>query len=228
MKDVDVASGAPVRIVLASGATIYGYVRGLTEQELGSTTVEARGTGGISSASVDSTGAYRLEGAPTGTVRVMAVVQPRNMSGRKTSPSQTVQIAAGASQQVDLEFRSDTVVSGRVMRNGRAVSGAQVSFSPRPGGPQTSASGATDENGVYNISGLEDGNYSVYVTDMQRFNTYTTTFEVRGSSTFDIDYTATNLRGRVDPLPAVRGAEPAVYRAARLPDPFYPNQQAGR
>jgi type IV pilus assembly protein PilP len=39
---------------------------------------------------------------------------------------------------------------------------------------------------------------------------------------------STNLRGRVDPLPAVRPSEPAVYRAARLPDPFYPEQQGGR
>ncbi|HUP62839.1 MAG TPA: carboxypeptidase-like regulatory domain-containing protein [Thermoanaerobaculia bacterium] len=197
VKDVDAAAGTPVRIVLSSGGTIFGFVRGLTAEELASATVQAYGTGVMSDAAVDASGAYRLEGAPAGTVRVMAVVQPRNFTGRKTSPAQTVQVAAGASQQVDLEFRSDTVISGRVVRNGRPVSGAQVSFSPRPGGAQTNASALTDESGSYSASGLEDGQYNVYVTDMQRFSTYTTTYEVRGASTFDIEYTATSVRGRV-------------------------------
>ena len=207
-KDVDPSAGTPVRIVLSSGGTIFGFVRGLTAEELSSATVQAMGSGGMMDAAVDSSGAYRLEGAPTGTVRVLAVVQGRNFAGRKTSPSQTVQLTAGASQQVDLEFRSDTVVSGRVVRNGRPVGGAQVSFSPKPGGPQTSGSATSDESGAYSASGLEDGQYNVYVTDLQRFTTYATTYEVRGSSTFDIEYTATNLRGRVidsstgDPLDA--------------------------
>jgi len=35
------------------------------------------------------------------------------------------------------------------------------------------------------------------VTDMQRFTSFTTTYEVRGSGTFDIDHTANAVRGRV-------------------------------
>lgn len=31
-----------------------------------------------------------------------------------------------------------------------------------------------------------------------------------------------DLRGRVDPLPQVKTAEPAAYRSAGVADPFYP------
>ena len=33
-----------------------------------------------------------------------------------------------------------------------------------------------------------------------------------------------DFRGRVDPLPQVKAASPAPYRAAAAPDPFYPSE----
>ncbi len=194
--DVDVSAGAPVRLVMKSGATIYGQVRGLTPDELQSAMVEFRGET-FASTSVDSTGNYRLEGAPIGTVRVAGVVS-RNFSTRKSSQPQTVTVAAGESRQVDLEFRSDTVITGRVTRNGKPLASANVSFTPRRGASsQTSSSATTDQQGNYSVSGLEAGEYSVFVMDMQRFSPYQTTYDVSGSSTFDIDYNASALRGRV-------------------------------
>jgi uncharacterized GH25 family protein len=194
--DVDVSAGAPVRLVMKSGATLYGQVRGLTPEELQSAMVEFRGET-FTTTSVDSTGNYRLEGAPIGTVRVAGVVS-RNFSTRKSSQPQTVTVAAGESRQVDLEFRSDTVITGRVTRNGKPLASASVSFTPRRGASsQTSSSATTDQQGNYSVSGLEAGDYSVYVIDMQRFSPYQTTYDVSGSSTFDIDYNASALRGRV-------------------------------
>jgi hypothetical protein len=198
MRDVDVSAGAPVRIVLKSGGTIYGVVRGLPEQELATTTVEARGPEGTAVASVDASGAYKLEGVPAGTVSVRATSSGRSFTTRKTSTPQTLQMEAGASRQLDLEFRTDTVVKGSVRRNGQPLSGAGVTFLPKPGSTQqTSATVTTDEQGNYAASGLDNGEYSVMVTDIQRFTSYTTTYEVRGSATFDIDHTANALRGRV-------------------------------
>jgi large repetitive protein len=198
LDDFDVTSGAPVRLVLRSGATLYGTVRGLSADELQSATVEARGSdGAFANASVDANGSFRLEGAPTGTVRVSAVVS-RNFSTRKTSQPKTVNVAAGESANVELEFRSDTIVRGRVTRNNRPLGSANVSFFPKRGAStQTSSSATTDEQGNYSVSGLESGEYTVMVLDMQRFSPYQTTYEVRGSDTFDIDYTAGVVRGRV-------------------------------
>ncbi|HEX2121831.1 MAG TPA: carboxypeptidase regulatory-like domain-containing protein, partial [Thermoanaerobaculia bacterium] len=209
VRDFDVSSGQPLRIVMKSGATLYGFVRGLNEQEISSAAVEARSPEGTTSATVDASGAYRLEGVPAGTVRVSAVVSSRSFTGRKSSPAQTVEVSPGGSHQLDLEFRSDVVIRGRVTRNGRPLPGASVSFSPKARA-QTSGSVTADDQGTYSISGLEEGEYTVSVTDMQRYTSYTTTYELRGSDTFDIEHSANNLRGRVvdvgsgDPLADAR------------------------
>jgi hypothetical protein len=199
LKDVDVAAaGAPMRLVLKSGGTIYGYVRGLSAEELTTTTVDARGAESSATSTVDANGAYRLEGVPAGTVTVRAMMMGRGFSSRKVSPSQVVEMAPGESRQLDLEYRSDTVIKGRVRRNGQPLSGASVLFFPRQGSSaQSSASTTADEQGNYSVSGLEDGEYSVMVNDMQRFTSHTTTYEVRGSATFDIDHDAYTVRGRV-------------------------------
>jgi protocatechuate 3,4-dioxygenase beta subunit len=229
LDDVDIASGAPIRLVLRGGATIYGQVLGLAAEEVSAATVEARGgDGSFSSTTVDSAGNFRLEGAPIGTVRVSAVVS-RNFTSRKSSAPQTVTIAAGESQNVNLEFRSDTVIRGRVLRNQRPLSSAGVNFTPKRGSStQAGASATTDEQGNYTITGLEPGEYSVMVIDMQRFTPYQTTYEVRGSATFDIEYKANALRGRVmssegDPIADAR----VTLRSTTSEGPFRGDLAAG-
>jgi len=198
VRDFDVAAGAPVRIVMKSGGIITGFVRGLPESELPSTTVEARGPDGNAVATVDSTGAFKLEGVPAGTVTVRATMMGRGFGSRKTSPSQTVEMTAGGSRQLDIEFRNDTAVKGHIRRNGQVLDGAVVTFFPKPGSSQqTQAMVTADDQGNYTATGLDDGDYSVIVADSKRFASYNTTYTVRGGGTFDIDYTAQPLRGRV-------------------------------
>ncbi len=197
LDDFDISSGAPVRITLKTGGTIYGRVTGLSRDELSNAMVEARSGRNYASASVDATGNYKIEGAPTGTVQVTASVVSRALTGRRTTPTQTVEVDAGSTRQLDLEFRTDVAVTGRVTHNGMPVKGASINFSPRGGGAQTSGTTSTDEEGRYTITGLEDGNYNVMVIDVQRLNPYNTTYEVRGTATFNIDYETSSLRGRV-------------------------------
>jgi len=143
LKDFDVATGAPVRILMKSGGVITGFVRGLSEQELVATTVEARGTDGTAVASVDSSGAYKLDGVPGGTVTVRATMMGRGFGSRKTSPAQTVEMPSGGSRQVDIEFRNDTVIKGRIRRNGQLLGGAIVTFFPKAGSAQQTSSTVT-------------------------------------------------------------------------------------
>ena len=197
VEDVDVSSGGNVRIALRTGGTIYGRVTGLTEQELSGATVTARAGRTTSSGAVDPQGNYRIEGTPIGTVQVSASSASRGLMERRSSGTQTVEVTAGSAQQVNLEFRSDTVVRGRITRNGVPLGGATVMFQPR-GGTRASAGTTADEAGNYIASGLEEGEYMVMVADMQRFNPYQTTYQVRsGASTFDIDYRVASVRGRV-------------------------------
>ncbi len=194
--DFDVSSGAPVRIVMKSGGVIYGHVSGLSADELQQAVVTASGqrTGG--STPVDATGNFRMEGAPTGTVRVSARTGMGIMGG-KTSPMQSVQVDPGASVQVDIAFKSDTVIRGRVTRNGSPVEGAMIMFNPKEAQSQTSARASSGNGGQYEVSGLDDATYNVSVVDIQRSAPFTTTYQVRGSGTFDIDMKSAPLRGRV-------------------------------
>ncbi|HSP15712.1 MAG TPA: carboxypeptidase-like regulatory domain-containing protein [Thermoanaerobaculia bacterium] len=195
--DFDISSGAPVRLVMKSGGIIYGHVGGLTPDELQQTTVTASSSSGGGSAPVDASGNFRMEGAPTGTVRVAARIG-MGISGGKTSPMQSVQVDAGAPVQVDIEFKSNTVIRGRVTRNGSPVEGAMVMFMPKESQAQTSARASTQTGGTYEVSGLDDATYNVGVTDLQRgLVPFATTYQVRGSGTFDIDMKSAALRGRV-------------------------------
>jgi protocatechuate 3,4-dioxygenase beta subunit len=197
VEDFDISSGAPLRIVLHTGGTIYGRISGLSPEELSNVSVDAYGGSTSSSATVDSSGNYKIEGAPSGTVHVTATLTSRSFTERRSTPMQTVQVEAGSAQQVDLEFSNSTTISGRVSRNGMPVKGAGISFSPKSGRSQSASSGSTDEEGRYSITGLEQGEYNVTIMDMQRLSPYSTTYTVRGSGTFDIDYKANALRGRV-------------------------------
>lgn len=198
-EDVDVSSGAPVRITMSTGGTVYGRVTGLSADELPQATIEVRGTGrDFMTAPVDASGNYRVEGAPTGSVQVSAHVFSRSFMGQKSTKAVTIQLEPGGSQAVDLAFRSDIILRGRVLRNGTPLSNANVSFSPRGAGsmqPRTSTT--TDANGEYSVTGLEEGSYTVEVMDMQRFSPYITTYDVRSSATFDIEFRTGSVRGRV-------------------------------
>jgi len=206
LRDVDIATSGPVRIVLKSGGIITGHVNGLTAQELEQTTVFANGSGGGggpfmggagSSAPVDSAGNFRIEGAPIGTVRVSARTGALFGGSSKSAAPKTVELEAGGTAQVDVDFKSGTVIRGRVTRNGNAVPNAQVMFIPRGGRSQTSASVAADADGRYELSGLDDGTYTVQAMDMERLNPFTSQYEVKGSGTFDIVIKTVTLRGRV-------------------------------
>ena len=195
--DFDVAAGAPARITMKSGGVITGRVTGLTEQELQSATVQASGTNGNASAPVDSTGSFRIEGAPTGTVRVSARTGQMFGPGGKSSPMKSVQVEPGAAATVDLEFKSGTIVRGRVTRDGQPMTNAAVAFIPKSAQAQTTASGQTDSSGYYEVSGLDDATYNVQIVDFGRITPFSTTYDVKGSGTFDIDIKSTSVRGRV-------------------------------
>lgn len=193
--DVDISSGTPVRVVLKTGGTLYGRVTGLAPHELADVIVTARAGSATSQTPVDASGNYRLEGAPVGSVTVSAMV--RAIGTMKSTAAQTVNVDAGSAMQVDLTFATDVVVRGRVTRNGTPLSGGSILFMPRSTASGASSSAAIDANGNYSISGLVDGHYGVTVIDQQRMSPYTTEHEVRGSGTFDIDYTVGSIRGRV-------------------------------
>jgi protocatechuate 3,4-dioxygenase beta subunit len=196
LRDFDISSGGPIRVTLKTGAVIYGHVTGLNDAELQHAEVVAQSSNGSASAPVDSTGNYRIEGAPSGTVRVSSDLMRGFGEGRNTTPK-SVQIDAGASMQVDLEFDNQTVIHGRVTQNGVPQGNSFVVFVPRDARAQTTARVTTDNAGNYTATGLADAPYNVSVVDVQRLSPYSTTYTVQGSATFDIDIKVAALRGHV-------------------------------
>jgi protocatechuate 3,4-dioxygenase beta subunit len=196
LRDFDISGGAPIRIALKTGGVVYGHVSGVAANDLAHVTVSVRGANGSAEAPVDNAGNYRVEGAPTGSVRVSAELM-RSFGDMRSSEPKNTELAAGGSMQVDLDFNTNTVVRGRVSRNGIPLGNAAVMFLPeaRAGAPQVQVS--TDDSGNYTASGLSNGAYSVMVMDTQRLNPYTTKYDVHGSGTFDIDIKTAQLRGRV-------------------------------
>jgi protocatechuate 3,4-dioxygenase beta subunit len=196
-RDVDVSTAGSVRLILQTGGTIYGRVIGLSPEEMTQAVVMASSPNGNASSPADAAGNYRIEGAPSGTVRVRAMLTGMMSSG-KSSQVASVQIEPGTTIQQDIEFNASTVIRGRVARDGRPVANAMVMFSPRAGQAQTSARTQTDSGGNFELSGLDDATYNVTVADLSRGSTpYTTTYDVRGSGTFNIDIKSSVLRGRV-------------------------------
>jgi protocatechuate 3,4-dioxygenase beta subunit len=194
LEDFDVRTGAPVRIVMPAGATITGSVRGIDASEYARVQVVASADSGSASAMVSSSGSFRIDGAPTGSVRVFARMTGFGGSNTETK---TVEVQTGGQAVVDLEFRTDTSVSGRVTKNGRTVDGAMVRFSPKSAAVQTRATATTDSRGNYEVTGLAPGDYDVTVIGMQDLSTYTEETSVRGSTTFDIDIETARVDGRV-------------------------------
>ena len=197
LRDFDIAAGAPARIVMKTGGTIAGHVTGLTDADLQNTTVTASGANGGASAEVDGTGSFRIEGAPTGTVRVSARTGRGFGPGGKSSPVQSVQVDPGSSVQVDIQFKTSTVIRGRITRNGQPLPNVMVMFTPRNAQSQTQASGTADASGAYEISGLDDGTYTVGVLDIDRSGAFSSSYDVHGSGTYDIEIKTASLRGRV-------------------------------
>lgn len=194
LPDFDISAGAPVRIVVQSGGTITGHITGLSADELSQVGVIAQIGNMMSSGTVDSSGNYRIDGAPVGTLRVYASAGS-GMGGRMSTPK-SVTIDAGGSAQVDLDFPTGTV-SGRVTRDGKPSSQAIVMFMPGRGTTATNVRTSTDGDGKYTAVGLSDATYTVQVIDLGAGTPYQTTYESHGSGTFNIDIKSATVRGRV-------------------------------
>jgi hypothetical protein len=194
LRDVDIPSPRALRLVLSGGSVIAGHVTGLAPAELHSASVQAYSADGTASANVDDRGAYRIEGAPAGTVRVSARFSPASSSLR-TAPMQSVHVDPGATVNVDFDFTSDITINGRVARGGVPAPGAVVSFIPK-GASQRYARTSADGGGRYEITGIDEGAYTVSVSDLDH-PPWSKSLEVSGSATFDVDIRGAALSGRV-------------------------------
>jgi hypothetical protein len=192
--DVDVERTGPLELSLRRSATavLVGRVVGLpAADDEGMAFVEARGENGSESAPVDATGAFRMEKAPVGRVRVSATAF--SMEGSSlASRVNTLDIAAGSEVETVVEFAEGFVVSGTVIRDDVAAGGAIVSFLLEDG---RGSRARTDGAGRYAVAGLEPGPYRVEVVGMDL--SFEVEYEVTGNAQLDVDATGAALAGTV-------------------------------
>ena len=213
LDDVDAATAGSLRLVveLAKTAILAGKVIGVPEgDEDGMSMVMASNeeTGQSAQASLDASRSFRMEDAPTGRVRVQAVVASMTSGSTRMSRSVDLMLAPGSQTSTVLEFSNDITISGTVTKDGAPLPFAGVSFS----GPQE-VSTRTDARGAYQAVGLEPGSYKVNVQRESRW--FTTPYVVSSTATLDIDVTGATIAGRIvraDGAAPVAGVEVSFFR----------------
>ena len=196
MRDVDIASAGQIRITVGRGGTIRGRIIGLPEAELGTVNIWAEAGNSQRQATASSDGTFRMEGAPVGTVRVQA--RSFGVGSMKMSEPKTVEVAPGSESYVDLEFSSSgATLRGRVTRGGQPVEGVSVMLNSNDRTRPSQSSGRSDASGLYEVSGLQDGEYMIRAFDMRTLQTFEGKVTVSGGGTFDIEMRGGMISGRV-------------------------------
>ena len=147
-----------VNLLLKAGSTIRGKVTGLRSDELPVAEIVVEAAGGFTTeASTLADGSYVVNGIPNGRVQLTAQTYAQR------SLTKSIQLDDGMQElTLDIQFPTEARLSGRVTRNGQAVTHVNVRVWPREPG-MVSASARTDENGRYKIEGLNNGDYLIIV-----------------------------------------------------------------
>ncbi|HEX6203493.1 MAG TPA: carboxypeptidase regulatory-like domain-containing protein, partial [Thermoanaerobaculia bacterium] len=203
-------------------AVVEGVVRGLSAAAAGAaaaTTVAAHGDSGGAEAPVEPDGAFRIERVPAGVLRVQAWVASEE--GTFQSSPVVVEVGAGETAWVELEFGAAVRVTGRVTLDGEPAVGARVAF----GGPDGAWSNAVaDAAGEYRAALPRPGRYVVSVHDEPRLpSPYQEVHEIEGDRRLDLDVRERRLSGSV--LDAATG-EPLREAYVTLYSAAAPGRQA--
>lgn len=188
LDDVDPASTSIVITFPPSKGTgvIHGTVKGFADHAWTYGSVNAEGA----QAMIQRDGTYRLENVRAGEidVRAFAFTSRDQIS---TAPVK-VTVLANDDIEVNLAFRTDIVLRGTVTEDGQPSAGRAVMFASEQGFWRTK----TNENGTYEITGIEPALYRVEVQTSQR-QMYTTQYQLTASATFDIAIAFAQIHGRV-------------------------------
>ncbi|MDZ7260905.1 MAG: carboxypeptidase regulatory-like domain-containing protein, partial [candidate division KSB1 bacterium] len=135
--------------------SIYGEVtRKIDGKEVPGALVKVTGlSGGTWSDSTDALGLFSVPGLLSRTYSIVAE------SDGLISPSQTINLAAGASVKVNLSLETTGAIEGVVKYRGKGRAGATITAANGLAG--TVASTVSDTSGYYKIKGLLNGEYVV-------------------------------------------------------------------
>ena len=215
VKDIDIDTvQQPLLLTLQNGGVVTGSVRGLEASQYKDVTVRVFGTGAFATPPVQPDGSFRVDGV-TGVVNLRAELSEEAGTSR-ASDDQSVTVAEGTEQHVDLTFSAGATIRGRVIWGAKPSSNAYVSFAPADPAITTRAGSQTDSDGKYEVTGLASGKYRVYTNSYSR--TYETSYTVNGSGTFDIEVRGSRITGHIIDATSHEPIEGAIASLERIDD----------
>jgi len=215
VKDVDVDTVAqPLMLTLQAGGVVNGSVRGLDASQYKDVTIRAFGSATYSSSPLQPDGSFRLDGL-AGVVSMRAELREGTGSTRQ-SDDQSITVTEGAEQHVELVFSAGATIRGRVIWGAKPSPNTYVTFSPVDPATTTRASGQTDSDGKYEVTGLASGKYRVILMSYPR--NYETTYTVDGSGTFDIEVRGSRITGHIVDSTSHEAIEGVIASLERIDD----------
>lgn len=144
---------------------------------------------------IDDGGNYRIEDAPAGPVYVTAHVES-TLGGVSTS-RRKVTLVAGQPQRVDLDLGGAVRVTGRVLLDGKALSGARVTFASYEADGAMAAA-VSREDGAYELSLASPGRYRIFAfADRMSDRQFSAVRDIRGGESIDLDLREQVIEGTV-------------------------------
>jgi hypothetical protein len=155
---VEASRTVHVELSFKRGGVVLGTVRGLSPEELKTCDVFSEAA---SSAQPAADGSFRLESVPVGVSQVTAFVVPSNR--RRTAKVELKDLDTPVS--VTLDFSAGITLAGSVRRGGRPATTMNVEA--QAVGQRTGSGTVTDQDGQFEIKGLDPGEIVVSALDDQ-------------------------------------------------------------
>jgi hypothetical protein len=181
-----------IELRLLEGSALTGQVLGLEAALLPEVFLQARGPEGERrGVATDGEGFYRFENVAPGSWTVTASL---STSGRQVTERTT--IAADATEtRLDLEFPRGLGLGGHVIQGDLPLAGVRVSA--RGVDVQSSGQVETDQDGRFDLEGLEPGSYRISVVDWSDALSHEESVSLQQDTEITIEIPVARITGRV-------------------------------